>query len=49
MKLYNRCKECDSLLWSNYSKEIGLCPECREGEDFLADLQSKDLEDQLED
>jgi hypothetical protein len=23
-----RCKDCDTLLWSAYAKELGLCPEC---------------------
>jgi hypothetical protein len=43
-----RCKECDNILWSLASKEAGVCTECREGEDTLADMQSKDPEEILE-
>lgn len=42
------CKECDSLLWSDVSKKLGVCPECNEGEDFLQSILDKDLEDSLE-
>lgn len=40
----NRCKECDSLLWSNHAKERGICPEC---ENVDSDIV-QDLEDRLE-
>ncbi len=43
-----RCKECDSFLWSYESQDTGICTECREGEDTLADMQSKDPEEILE-
>ena len=35
-----RCKECDSLLWSDYAKKICLCPECEEvDQDGLLDAE----------
>ena len=37
------CQSCGSKLWSNFSKETGLCPDCvNDGEEL------QDLEDQLE-
>lgn len=40
-----RCKECDSLLWSQASQETGVCTECREGEDTLANWQAKEQDE----
>lgn len=37
-----RCKECDCLLWSYYSRERGICPECETPDvDDNADLEDK--------
>lgn len=36
------CKECSCRLWSNYSKQVGVCPECKQDEDL------KDLEEVLD-
>lgn len=37
-----RCKECDAMLWSNYSKEICLCPDCEHVDsDVVQDLEER--------
>jgi hypothetical protein len=38
-----QCSECDVKLWSDLSKERGMCPEC-----FEPDREVLDLEDELE-
>lgn len=38
-----RCKKCDCVLFSNYYRSLGVCPECRE-----EDTEPKDLEERLE-
>ena len=38
-----RCKECGTLLWSDYSKHLGICPECKD-----VDGDNKELESQLD-
>lgn len=43
-----RCKECDSLLWSQASQETGVCTECREGEDTLSSAQIEEIEETLQ-
>lgn len=38
----NRCKECDSLLWSNHAKECGMCSDCENVDsDVLEDLEER--------
>jgi rubrerythrin len=37
------CKECGCTLWSNHSKKLGVCPECKD-----PDAEPKDLESMLE-
>lgn len=50
--MYNRCKECDSLLWTINSQQTGLCPECKMYNDMpdIADslTSCNELESQLE-
>lgn len=44
MKEISRCQDCDSKLWSEHAKHIGLCPECE-----LVDFDyNAELEEQLE-
>lgn len=40
-----RCKECDSFLFAQASQEIGVCIECREGEDTVANWQAKEQDE----
>ena len=43
-KYLPRCKDCDCALWSEYARELGVCPEC-EGQE---EGERLDLEDELE-
>jgi len=40
-----RCKDCDSMLWSNHAKQTELCPDC---ENVDSD-ETKDLEERFDD
>ena len=35
------CQSCGSKLWSNFSKEKRLCPECIDGGEELQDLENQ--------
>ena len=39
-----RCKDCDCVLWSEYARRLGVCPECGGQEE----TERLDLEDELE-
>lgn len=39
--MFNFCKNCDCKLWSNYSKQIGECPECRKSDSELDNLEDQ--------
>ena len=41
--LIPRCKDCDCILWSDYARKLGVCPECEGQED-----EKLDLEDEIE-
>ncbi len=41
--MFNYCQCCDARLWSSYTKNLGVCPECEE-----PDKPLQDLEDDLE-
>ena len=41
--MFNYCQCCDARLWSSYTKNLGVCPECEE-----LDKPLQDLEDDLE-
>ncbi len=42
--MFNYCQHCAARLWSDYAKNLGVCPECEE-----PDKPLQDLEDVLED
>ena len=42
--LIPRCKDCDCVLWSDYARKLGVCPEC-EGQE---EDEKLDLEDEIE-
>ncbi len=48
MELHTYCTECHGRLFAIESQQTGLCTECREGADFLDDMDSLDLEDRLD-
>lgn len=37
--MFDFCNECSGRLWSNYSKQVGVCPECKPGGEDLKDLE----------
>lgn len=37
------CAECSAKLWSDYSKKLGVCPECKE-----PDKETEELEAMIE-
>lgn len=41
--MFNYCQCCDAKLWSDYSKQLGVCPECKD-----PDTETQDLESMLE-
>ena len=41
--MFNYCQHCATRLWSSYTKNLGVCPECEE-----PDKPLQDLEDDLE-
>ena len=44
LKYAPRCKDCDCVLWSDYARKLGICPEC-EGQD---EDEKLNLEDEIE-
>ena len=37
--MLNYCQCCDARLWSDYAKNLGVCPECEEPDKPLQDLE----------
>lgn len=37
----SECKECGSLLWSEYAKQIKLCPDCETPDTDYVDLETQ--------
>ena len=43
--MHKTCKDCEATLWSVYSQEKGICPDCENFEDLGCE---EDLEARLE-